>query len=158
MADYSFVTIWRFRSPLEPVWETVRRSEEWPAWWRGVERVERVEEGGPEGVGALMRYTWRSRLPYRLAFEMRLTRVEPLSAIEGEAVGELTGAGRWSFAHDAGVTRVRYDWDVRTTKRWMNLLAPVARPLFKWNHDAVMDWGADGLARRLGVERIAAEQ
>ena len=154
MADYSFVTLWRFRSPLEPVWETVRRSEEWPAWWRGVERVERIAPGDEEGVGALLRYTWRSKLPYRLAFEMRLTRVEPLSAIEGEAVGELAGAGRWSFAHDAGVTRVRYDWDVRTNRAWMNLLAPVARPLFKWNHDAVMDWGADGLARKLGIERV----
>ena len=59
---------------------------------------------------------------------MRLTRVEPLSLIEGEAVGELAGTGRWRLTHDAGVTRVRYDWNVRTTRPWMNLLAPVARP------------------------------
>ncbi len=157
MADYSFVTLWRFRSPLEPVWEAVYRSEEWPAWWRGVESVERLEAGGEDGVGALQRYTWRSRLPYKLVFDMRLTRVEPLAVIEGEAVGELTGAGRWRFSHEGGVTRVRYDWDVRTTRPWMNLLAPVARPVFKWNHDVVMGWGADGLARRLGVERLPAE-
>jgi hypothetical protein len=155
MADYSFVTLWRFRSPLEPVWEAIYRSEEWPDWWRGVERVERVEPGDAEGIGALQRYTWRSRLPYRLAFEMRLTRVEPLSLIEGEAVGELAGTGRWRLAHDGGVTRVRYDWNVRTTRPWMNLLAPVARPVFKWNHDVVMNWGVDGLARKLGVERLA---
>jgi hypothetical protein len=157
MADYSFVTIWRFRSPLEPVWETIYRSEEWPAWWRGVERVEPVEPGGADGVGALRRYTWRSRLPYRLAFEMRLTRVEPLSLLEGQAVGELSGTGRWRLAHEGGVTRVRYDWNVRTTRPWMNLLAPLARPVFRWNHDVVMDWGADGLARKLGVERLGAE-
>ena len=72
----------------------------------------------------------------------------------GEAVGELTGTGRWHLTHDAGLTDVRYDWNVRTTRPWMNLLAPVARPIFKWNHDVVMDWGADGLARRLGVERL----
>ena len=157
MADYSFVTLWQFRSPLEPVWETIYRSEEWPAWWRGVERVERVEPGGDDRLGALRRYTWRSKLPYRLAFEMRLTRVEPLSLIEGEAVGELSGTGLWRLTHDGGVTRVRYDWNVRTTKPWMNLLAPIARPLFKWNHDVVMNWGADGLARKLGVERLHVE-
>ena len=157
MAEYSFVTLWRFRSPLEPVWDLIYRSEEWPAWWRGVERVERVEPGDAAGLGALQRYTWRSQLPYRLAFEMRLTRVEPPSLIEGEAVGELTGTGRWLLTHDGGVTRVRYDWNVRTTKPWMNLLAPVARPVFKWNHDVVMNWGADGIARKLGVERLAAE-
>ena len=154
MADYSFVTLWRFRSPLEPVWDTLYRPEEWPAWWRGVERVERVEPGDDQGIGTLRRYTWRSRLPYRLAFHMRLTRVEPLSLIEGEAFGELNGTGRWRLTHAAGVTDVRYDWDVRTTRPWMNLLAPVARPLFRWNHDVVMGWGADGLARKLGVERL----
>jgi hypothetical protein len=41
----------------------------------------------------------------------------------------------WKYVHrvdqldpgDAG-TLVRYDWDVRTTRWWMNLAAPVARP------------------------------
>ena len=155
MADYSFETLWRFRSPLAPVWELIYHSQEWPAWWRGVERVERLEPGGDDGVGALHRYTWKSKLPYRLVFDMRLTRVEPHALIEGEAVGELTGTGRWRLSHEAGVTDVRYDWNVRTTKPWMNLLAPLARPVFKWNHDVVMNWGGDGLARKLGVERLS---
>jgi hypothetical protein len=154
MADYSFVTLWRFRSPLAPVWDLIYRSEEWPAWWRGVERVERIEPGDSTGIGTLQRYTWKSKLPYRLMFEMRLTRVEPLSVIEGEAVGELTGRGLWRLKQEGEVTCVRYDWNVLTTKRWMNLLAPVARPFFQWNHDMVMNWGAEGLARKLGVERL----
>ena len=153
MADYSFITVWRFRAPLAPVWEAVYRSEEWPAWWRGVERVEVVAEGDERGIGGVRRYTWKSRLPYRLAFDMRLVRVEPQKLIESEAVGELSGRGLWTFSEARGVTTVRYDWQVRTTKPWMNLLTPFARPLFKWNHDVVMDWGAEGLAKRLGVKR-----
>jgi hypothetical protein len=81
-----------------------------------------------------------------------------MSLIEGEAVGELSGTGRWRFAQEGEATRVRYEWDVRTTKPWMNLLAPLARPLFKWNHDVVMEWGAQGLARRLGAERPGREE
>ena len=42
-------------------------------------------------------------------------------------------------------------WNVETTKRWMNLLAPIARPLFEWNHNVVMNWGAEGLEKRLGA-------
>jgi hypothetical protein len=38
----------------------------------------------------------------------------------------------------------------------MNLLAPVAQPVFEYNHDVVMRWGGEGLARRLGVELLAA--
>lgn len=37
-----------------------------------------------------------------------------------------------------------------TTKAWMKLIAPLAGPLFKWNHDIVLGWGAEGLALRLG--------
>ena len=54
------------------------------------------------------------------------------------------------------MTAVLYEWHVETSKRWMNLLAPLARPVFAYNHDVVMRWGGEGLARRLGAELIAA--
>ena len=34
----------------------------------------------------------------------------------------------------------------------MNLAAPVARPVFAWNHDALMREAAESLARRLEAE------
>jgi hypothetical protein len=37
----------------------------------------------------------------------------------------------------------------------MNLLAPLARPVFAWNHDVVMRWGGEGLARLLGTRLVA---
>ena len=151
MADYEFVTVWRFRAPLETVWEMIYQSDRWPTWWRGVESVEVLKGGDENHLGSVRRYTWKSKLPYRLTFDMELVRVEPLSIIEGTAFGELSGRGLWQLSHDGGVTTARYDWRVRTTKRWMNLLTPVARPFFKWNHDVVMNWGAEGLAKQLGV-------
>ena len=60
--------------------------------------------------------------------------------------------GRWTLTPADGGTLVRYDWDVRTTRWWMNLAAPVARPVFTWNHDALMREAAQGLARRLDAE------
>jgi hypothetical protein len=45
---------------------------------------------------------------------------------------------------------------VRTTKRWMNLAAPLARPVFRWNHDWVMRNGAEGIAELLGCRLLAA--
>jgi hypothetical protein len=82
---------------------------------------------------------------------METTRVEPFSLIEGRAIGELLGVGRWQLSNDAATTTVRYDWKVETTKPWMNLIAPIARPIFSWNHNVVMGWGAEGLAKRLGL-------
>jgi len=155
MTRYRFLTAWCLAAPRDDVFAALHDSERWPEWWRGVERVEKLEDGDEEGRGSLGRYTWRSVLPYRLGFDMRITVVERPHRMEGEAVGELSGTGRWRLYEEAGTTAVLYEWDVETTRAWMNLLAPVARPIFKWNHDRVMRRGGEGLARHLGCELIA---
>ena len=152
MSDYEFVTRWSVRAPVEAVWALIAKAEDWPSWWQGVEKVELLSPGGNGQVGSLRRFTWKSRLPYRLTFNMRTTLFEPPARLEGLAEGELQGSGAWRLTADGEWTRVRYDWRVATNKAWMNLLAPIARPLFAWNHDVVMGWGAEGLARRLGCE------
>lgn len=155
MAAYHFLTAWALESPIDPVFETIHDSERWPEWWKGVESAVELEPGDSNGVGSLSRYVWKSRLPYELAFQMRITQVERPSLMEGAAEGELRGTGRWRLFEGPGTTAVLYDWDVETTAAWMNLLAPIARPIFKWNHDVVMRQGGEGLARRLGVRLLA---
>ena len=121
-----------------------------------MERVVEIEPGAEDGTGQLARYTWRSRLPYELTFDMRSTRLERPHLLEGEASGELAGTGRWRLFEADGATAVLYEWDVSTTRRWMNLLAPIARPIFAWNHDHVMRNGGEGLARLLGARLVTA--
>ncbi|GAB4437878.1 MAG: SRPBCC family protein [Chloroflexi bacterium OHK40] len=151
MAEYAFVTTWRLDAPVEPVWDAIVAAEAWPTWWRAVVRVEVLERGDDRGIGALQRQTWRTALPYGFSFTMRTTRVEPLRLIEGQAVGDLEGLGRWTFLPEGKRTVLRNDWIVRTNKPWMNLLAPLARPAFGWNHTTVMRWGEEGLARLLAA-------
>ena len=38
----------------------------------------------------------------------------------------------------------------------MRAVAPLARPVFDYNHDVVMRWGGEGLADRLGARLLAA--
>jgi len=38
----------------------------------------------------------------------------------------------------------------------MARLAPLARPIFEWNHNGVMRAGGEGLARHLGVRLLQA--
>jgi hypothetical protein len=113
--------------------------------------VVETRKGDQSGVGSIQRYTWKSKLPYRLSFDMETNRIEPPLLLEGIATGELQSRGLWQLSTEGRETIVRYDWKVETTKRWMNLLAPLARPLFEWNHNVVMSWGAKGLAQRLGA-------
>lgn len=151
MAEYAFVTRWRTKAPIERVVDILSDVDRWPEWWRGVRSVERVKAGDSRGIGATHLFTFRSRLPYSLAFSTRVTHVSEPGRLTAEASGELEGTGTWTLRDGDGTTRIRYEWNVRTTRRWMNLLAPVARPLFARNHDIVMEWGRVGLARRLGV-------
>lgn len=148
---YAFVTVWRTPVPVEPVWQAITRVEDWPTWWRGVKAVNKVRDGDDRGIGALHEFVWRSRLPYDLRFTVETVQVVEHRLIVGHAKGELEGIGRWTFTGAERRTCVEYDWRVRTTKRWMNLLAPIAYPLFVWNHNTVMRWGAEGLRRLLGA-------
>jgi Polyketide cyclase / dehydrase and lipid transport len=151
MAEYHFVSRWRIQAPIERVWEEIFHAERWPSWWKYVDRVDELERGAADGVGRRQYLLFRTRLPYKVGFEVRATRVQPPSALEADATGELEGTGRWMLTPDDGGTLVRYNWDVRTTRWWMNLLAPVARPAFRWNHDELMREGGESLARRLGA-------
>jgi hypothetical protein len=155
-AQYRFLTTWLLDAPCESCWDVIDDPLTWPEWWRGVERVEERDGGDSAGVGSRYLVQWRSRIPYSLAFEFTVEQVERPRLLAGVARGELAGNGCWRLFEQDGVTAVIYEWDVETTKRWMSLIGPLARPVFEYNHDVVMRWGGEGLARRLGVRLIAA--
>jgi uncharacterized protein YndB with AHSA1/START domain len=157
MSQYRLVTEWLLDAPIERVWSALVTPEEWPRWWRFVQSVVELEKGNQEGVGSLRRYTWSSKLPYRLSFEMRTTVLKRPNFIEGVASGDLNGLGRWHLTASGKTTRVQYEWTVTTEKSWMNVLAPILAPVFAWNHDQVMHAGGEGLARHLGVKLLAVK-
>jgi uncharacterized protein YndB with AHSA1/START domain len=156
MREYEFLTTWCLDAPIERVFDVLRDSRGYPRWWKGVKSVVALADGDPEGVGEASRFTWRSVLPYELSFDSRVTRVERPHLIEGTATGELEGTGVWRLYEGSGTAAV-YEWRVHTTRAWMNVLAPLARPAFAWNHDIVMRQGADGIARELGARLIARD-
>src|SRR5207237_6628927 len=136
MRYYEFVSTWQIDAPIDRVWETIKHSESWHEWWRGVIRVVELREGDADGLGSIRRSTWKSALPYTLEFDSEIVRIEHLNLIEARAFGELEGRGLWTFKTEAeGKTHVQYDWRVETTKAWMNMLGPIAKPFFRWNHD-----------------------
>ncbi len=157
MAAYSFLTTWCVAAPLERAWEVIADPPRYPEWWKGVRKVDVLEPGedGDHGVGTLYRLQWRSKLPYSLEFDSRVTRMQAPHLLEGQASGELAGFGVWRLYEGAAGTALVYSWDVSTTRAWMNAVGPLARPIFAWNHDYVMRQGAEGLAARLGAELVA---
>jgi hypothetical protein len=154
MAEYAFVTTWRLDAPVDRVYDAIRDSLSWPRWWDSVLAVEDLTPGDDAGIGSLRRYTFKGRLPYLLRFDLTTDVVLAPERLGGTAIGELEGRGDWTLRADGpDVTYVRYDWVIRTTRPWMNALAPLpfVRRIFELNHDHVMNRGLVGIRRHLGV-------
>jgi hypothetical protein len=149
MTRYRFLTTWLFEAPIERVWERLDDPARWPEWWRGVERTEILGSDH-------WRSTWKSLLPYSLTFDFEIERRERPYVLAGRASGELAGTGVWRLYEARGQTASTWDWRVGTTAQWMNVIGPLARPVFSWNHGWVMRRGAEGLAQDLGCGLIAA--
>jgi carbon monoxide dehydrogenase subunit G len=156
MARYRFLTTWLLEAPRQDCWDVLQDVTSWPRWWPGVSSVEQVTPGDSRRVGSVHRVRWRALVAYSVELDFRVEEVREPALMSGRSSGELEGTGTWRLMEQDGVTAVLYDWDVRTTRAWMNALAPAARPLFALSHDRIMREGGEGLARRLGVRLLAA--
>ena len=112
MAEFSLVTVWEIAAPLQRVWDAIYHADDWPKWWPYVERVATLQAGDADGVGAVRRLTWRTRLPYRITFDTRATVVEPPFALDAQAFGDLEGYGRWRLSRQGAAIIVRYVWAI----------------------------------------------
>jgi len=151
MTQFSLLSCWHLDAPVERVWDALIAVDDWPRWWRYVQAVVTLAEGDRQGLGSLRRYTWSSRLPYRLSFDMRTTALKRPERMEGVAAGDLKGTGRWALRALGNASCVRYEWTVSVEKRWMTLLSPLLAPLYEWNHNQVMNEGGRCIPRHLGV-------
>jgi carbon monoxide dehydrogenase subunit G len=153
MQRYSFVTTWKFRAPRETVWDAIEAYPHWPRWWPAIAVAHQISPGAADGLGEVAEVVFRTKLGYRIRFRTRTTHRQAPAELEVRTEGELEGTGRWRLTSEGDTTVVRYVWDVQTRPLWMNLLAPLLRPAFKWNHDQVMQSGQVGLARMLAARR-----
>jgi hypothetical protein len=144
MAPYSFVTVWYFPAPREQVWQALTATE-YSLWWPNVLGTRVLTPPEVTGVGVRLERRVRGRLPYTLRYVTTTTHHDPPNELAYDSVGELAGRGRMVLADEDGGTRVTWYWDVATTGFWMNLLAPLLRPVFAWNHHQVMAAGERGL-------------
>jgi hypothetical protein len=155
--EYHLLTIWHIAAPLTDVYDAIGDSLRWPAWWHGAVSVDQTAPGDRIGVGSVRHYAWQGKLPYPVVFNVRATRISPVAVLEGQATGDLEGLGRWSFSSQGPVSIVQFDWHIHSTKWWMNLLVPIARPFFIQNHAQLMKQGGQGLARHLHCSLLKEE-
>lgn len=152
MAQYRFVTEFAAAAPVAAVYATIVEPERWLGAWADAVSVRRLRGGDATGAGAAFQATVRAPVGYRLSARIDLVEADPPTHVRMRATGGLEGEGRWRLRAREEVTEVTFAWTVRTTAAWMNLAAPVARPLFERSHGIVVRHAAEAAAAHLGTE------
>jgi uncharacterized membrane protein len=138
---YRFRKVWRVGAPPGEVFEALHDVETWPRWWREIREVDRLDDDRA-------RTRIRSVLPYDLHLVLTRTRDDADALVLETAIeGDLVGFARFRLRPEDSGTRLLYEQEVEVTKPVMRWLAPLARPLFIANHEAMMRSGEAGLRR-----------
>ena len=145
-ASYRFASSFTVAAPPAEVFAVLHDVAGYDRWWAQVRATEVV------GPGAV-RVNCRSFLPFDLTFVVtEAVADEGRGVLEGTLHGHLDGWSRWVLAADGpGCTAVAFEEGVVTTRPVMNLLAPIARPLFGANHTRMMRDCATGLRAHLAA-------
>ena len=121
MADYRFLTTWivdadaRARLGDDPRHRALARVVARRRVGRGARATT------PTGTSG------GASCPYPVRFDVHVDHVERPRLIEATATGELAGEGRWRL-WDGSPTVVTYEWNVHTTRPWMNLVGADRAP------------------------------
>jgi uncharacterized protein YndB with AHSA1/START domain len=149
MAYYSFITTWKFDHPVETVWEAINAADDYPLWWPNILSYRCLTPDNPRDVGAKGERVVRGLLPYSLNYSTTITQSERPRELSFDAAGDLKGDGKFVFQPEGNRTVVTIYWNVETSGRWLNRLAPLLKWMFAWNHNHVMRRGEHGLAEWL---------
>jgi quercetin dioxygenase-like cupin family protein/uncharacterized protein YndB with AHSA1/START domain len=149
---YVFVDEWDVAAAPEAVFGVLSDARTYPMWWRPVYLD--VESEGPVRVGSSSRQHFKGRLPYHLYTSSVITDFDPPNRIAADVTGDLRGRGVWTLTPAGQGTHVRFDWQVHADRKLLQVLTPVLRPLFRWNHDWSIKAAMRGLepyARSMGA-------
>lgn len=150
---YLFVDQWDVAAPPEAVFDALADARSYPLWWRPVYLD--VESDGPVRIGSQSRQHFKGRLPYHLHTSSVIAELDPPRRIAADVTGDLRGRGVWTLTPTARGTQVRFDWQVHADRKLLQILTPLLRPLFRWNHNWAIKAAMRGLepyARRRGAQ------
>ncbi|WP_181438689.1 SRPBCC family protein [Paenibacillus sambharensis] len=149
MSTYKFEHNWLIGREVDEIWGFISDFH-YDGWWPGVcfNTVRKPEENG---VGAEYDSEFKTKLPYKLRFRVKVVSSSPPHSLVMRVTGQLEGQAVWTLIALGDRTHVRCRWEVRTAVKWMSALGPLLKPLFVWNHNRVVAEGVEGLSRRLGT-------
>ncbi len=149
---YNLSSKWVIEAPIVTVWQTLVDTTNWNVWWPDVRTVHVLEQAKSH-EGTLVVAILRGMAGYSLEVVLDLEKAIHDEQVALRASGDLNGVAIMDFkSANKHRTIVRISWQVKTTKPWMNVLAPALRKVFTRNHHLMMKRGEKGLQKYLLAE------
>jgi hypothetical protein len=151
-SHYQFRSVWKIEASRKEVWQTLAANPfSWPDWWPELKNVHNVNLK-KELTGSSFNCDWKAK-GYKLKTNVRVSKLHYLEDVTLQANGDLTGTALCTISEVDGKTHIEIVMRATTNKRWMNLLSPILRPIFAYNHHLVMRRGERGLQNYLQSRR-----
>ena len=136
----------RYPMPAETaaVWAAIGSVDQYRQWWPWLRQFE--AEGLVEGdvwVCAI-----QPPLPYSLRFTVRIDHLEVPGTIEVTIDGDVTGTARVELVPSAEGSEIHLVASLSPSRRWLQAVSILARPLARFGHDWILDTGARQFAER----------
>ena len=153
--DYRFTSRWRLDGKPEEIFDILHNSVDYVRWWPSVWlSAEVIERADGNGVGRVVRFVSRGRLPYKLRWMARTVKAERPRHIAIRAFGDFDGTGEWTITPaGSGQVDIEYVWAIAANKPMLRYLSPIFRPMFEANHRWAMARGEESLRRELSRRR-----
>jgi hypothetical protein len=143
---YLFKSTWVLPYPPDDVYQALYDVVSYPLWWPEFREVTRATD-------LLFRMVVRSFLPYRITYMLRRDIADLATGrLEATVDGDISGVIGWMVTPGPAGTTVRFREIVECRMELLNLLAPIARWAFEFNHQLMMRDGLVGLKAYLAGE------
>jgi hypothetical protein len=141
--EYVFLHEWDVDAPQQAVFNALADARTYPEWWKPV--YIDVEGDCEPGIGCTTSQHFKGKLPYTLRTTSEIVAYNPQNTFTIKVVGDLTGNGHWTLTPREDKVHIRFDWTVFADRLLLKLLTPIARPLFRSNHDWSVERAQEGL-------------
>ena len=146
MNEYRFRDIWSIEVAAARLFGALVDLANYPAWWPDIRSVHRVDDDTAE-------FACRAVLPYALTFRLHRAELDQRAGrLRVDMTGDLEGYVQGIVAApEPRRAELEISQQVVVNKRLLRRLAPIARPLFRANHAAMMRRGHRGLRAYLAT-------
>lgn len=147
---YRFATVFTIDVEPQRIWDALILPGGWLADHPDIEHWTAKARGGADHLGDRYGVDHHVGGPVTLRYDLEVVQSRAPYRLTWRVTGDLAGTAAFELDELDGVTDLRFTWEVATTKRWMNVAAPLIRRQMVREYKRSVVAAVNGLADAVG--------